>query len=249
MPSVPSQKFANMFRAGHHAWRRCSSVEYCLYAPLSRLASRAPRAGTFVRELLTRDTVRPLVVLGVFAFACTALVPGALAQGGADIPRTPSGRPDLSGNYDTATVTPLQRSRQFGNRATLTAEEVAVIASDPDGLARTFSLAPTGRTSGRRRAPANRSPGLKPAMGPERLRRRGEMDPAARLATSAATTRSGSTAGTPDSRLTASIARRSSSTRRTVDSRRGHRKTGRPRRHGGGLSGRTAGPRGGSRTT
>ena len=87
---------------------------------------------------------RILVLLGVLAFACTALAPAALAQGSADIPRTPSGRPDLSGTYDTATVTPLQRPRQFGNRATLTAEEVAIIASDPDGLARTFSLAPAG---------------------------------------------------------------------------------------------------------
>ncbi len=87
---------------------------------------------------------RLLVCLGVCAFACTAVGPAAFAQGGADIPRTPSGRPDLSGNYDTATVTPLQRPRQFGDRATLTAEEVAIIASDPDGLARTFNLAPAG---------------------------------------------------------------------------------------------------------
>ena len=49
--------------------------------------------------------------LGVLAIVCTALAPAAVAQGGADIPRTPSGRPDLSGNYDTATVTPLQRPR------------------------------------------------------------------------------------------------------------------------------------------
>ena len=86
---------------------------------------------------------RILTFLGVFTMACT-LAPVVLAQGSADIPRTPSGRPDLSGSYDTATVTPLQRAPQFGERATLTAEEVAVIASDPDGLARTFSLAPTG---------------------------------------------------------------------------------------------------------
>jgi hypothetical protein len=87
---------------------------------------------------------RLLACLGVLAVAGTALAPVALAQGGADIPRTPSGRPDLSGSYDTATVTPLQRPRGFGNRATLTAEEVAIIASDPDGLAQTFNLAPAG---------------------------------------------------------------------------------------------------------
>ena len=85
-----------------------------------------------------------LACLGVLAITGTALAPVALAQSGADIPRTPSGRPDLSGSYDTATVTPLQRPRHFGNRATLTAEEVAVIASEPDGLAQTFGLAPAG---------------------------------------------------------------------------------------------------------
>ena len=87
---------------------------------------------------------RILACLCVLAIACTPLAPAAIAQGGADIPRTPSGHPDLSGNYDTATVTPLQRPSRFGNRATLTAEEVAIIASDPDGLARTFNLAPAG---------------------------------------------------------------------------------------------------------
>ena len=69
---------------------------------------------------------------------------GAWAQSGADIPRTASGRPDLSGSYDTATVTPLQRPRAFGDRLTLTAEEAAIVASDPDGLASTFNLAPAG---------------------------------------------------------------------------------------------------------
>ena len=82
--------------------------------------------------------------LGVFAIVGLVLTPLALAQGRGDIPRTPSGRPDLSGSYDTATVTPLQRPTQFGDRTTLTAEEVAIIASDPDGLAQTFSLAPAG---------------------------------------------------------------------------------------------------------
>ena len=67
---------------------------------------------------------------------------GVYAQ--TNIPRTPSGRPDFSGTYDTATVTPLQRPREFGNRLTLTEEEAAVVSSDPDGLARTFELAPAG---------------------------------------------------------------------------------------------------------
>ena len=55
-PSVPSQKFADIFRAGHPGWRRCSSLKYSRYSRSSRLAIRAPRSGKFVSEFLTRDT-------------------------------------------------------------------------------------------------------------------------------------------------------------------------------------------------
>ena len=89
---------------------------------------------------MTGRTVRLLggitMALGVAAPLVSAQVEG--------IPRTPSGRPDLSGTYDTATLTPLQRPREFGERLTLTAEEVAIINSDPDGLATVFGLAPAG---------------------------------------------------------------------------------------------------------
>ena len=43
------------------------------------------------------------------------------------IPRTPSGRPDLSGNYDISTLTPLQRRPEFGERRAFTADEAAEI--------------------------------------------------------------------------------------------------------------------------
>ena len=80
----------------------------------------------------------------VLGFAVCGLATAAVALAQTDIPRTPSGRPDLSGSYDTATVTPLQRPQEFGDRLTLTAEEVAIVASDPDGPARTFHLEPAG---------------------------------------------------------------------------------------------------------
>jgi len=35
-------------RAGHPGWRRCSSLKYTPYSRSSRLASRAPRSGTYV---------------------------------------------------------------------------------------------------------------------------------------------------------------------------------------------------------
>ena len=52
----------------------------------------------------------------------------AVAQGsGLGIPRTPSGRPDLSGTYDPATLTPLERPEQLGTKLILTEEEAALL--------------------------------------------------------------------------------------------------------------------------
>ena len=86
---------------------------------------------------------RTAAVLGVWGMAVVVLAPGAAdAQG---LPRTASGRPDLSGTYDTATLTPLQRPERFGDKLVLSEEEAAAIvreefdrnasrneASDPD---------------------------------------------------------------------------------------------------------------------
>ncbi len=46
----------------------------------------------------------------------------------ADAPRKPKGPPDLSGTYDVATLTPLQRPEKFGDKLALTDEEAAAIA-------------------------------------------------------------------------------------------------------------------------
>ena len=40
-------------------------------------------------------------------------------------PRMPSGKPDFSGNYDTSSLTPMNRPEEFGDREFYTAEEVA----------------------------------------------------------------------------------------------------------------------------
>ena len=40
-----------------------------------------------------------------------------------DVPRRPDGRPDLSGTYDTATLTPIQRRPEIGERRILTPAE------------------------------------------------------------------------------------------------------------------------------
>ena len=60
-----------------------------------------------------------------------------------DIPRRPDGRPDLSGNYDTATLTPIQRRPEVGDRRTFTAAE-----AEADG-ARHRGLGRGGREAGR----------------------------------------------------------------------------------------------------
>ena len=60
-------------------------------------------------------TTRVPVMLGVVPLALTMLAPVALAQQRADMPRTADGRPDLSGTYDIATLTPLQRPADLGD--------------------------------------------------------------------------------------------------------------------------------------
>ena len=58
----------------------------------------------------------------------TAWPLAAMAQSNGDITRTSSGRPDLSGFYDTSTLTPLQRPTDLGDQLTLTEEDAAAIA-------------------------------------------------------------------------------------------------------------------------
>ena len=47
----------------------------------------------------------------------------------ADIPRTADGSPDLTGTYDVATLTPLERPKEFGNNLYMTREEADRIAA------------------------------------------------------------------------------------------------------------------------
>ncbi len=54
----------------------------------------------------------------------------AAASPAQEIPRMPSGKPDLSGTYDGATLTPLVRPREYGNNLYLTPEEAERIAEE-----------------------------------------------------------------------------------------------------------------------
>ena len=66
---------------------------------------------------------RTLILTILLAFAAT----GAIVASD-DIPRRHDGKPDLSGTYDIATLTPLQRPAQYGDNLTLTPEEAKAIA-------------------------------------------------------------------------------------------------------------------------
>ena len=56
----------------------------------------------------------------------------AMAQD--DYPRTPSGKPDFSGNYDISTLTPYQRPTRFGDRMYLNEEEVQALRDREMGI-------------------------------------------------------------------------------------------------------------------
>ncbi len=64
-----------------------------------------------------------LLVATLAAFAAA----GAIAASD-DVPRRHDGKPDLTGTYDVATLTPLQRPPQYGDNLTLTPEEAQAIA-------------------------------------------------------------------------------------------------------------------------
>jgi hypothetical protein len=52
----------------------------------------------------------------------------------ADVPRTPSGRPDLSGTYDIANLTPFERDPKYGDRLVMTDEEARAIEAQIAGF-------------------------------------------------------------------------------------------------------------------
>ena len=160
---------------------------------------------------------RPRVAAALAAVLAVALLapPAASAQeDGAELPRRADGRPDLSGTYDTATLTPLQRPERFGDRLTLTPEEAATVAADPFALRAFFNIAPSG--SDERGGNFNAEAGDPNREAPPA----GGDGSAGAAGMSVATTRSGSTAAPASSSSTASGGRRSSPTRRTGGGRR-----------------------------
>ena len=61
-----------------------------------------------------------------------------------DIPRTPEGRPDLSGTYNVATLTPTERPPALGEQLALSDEEAAAVAKRAEATARALDRASSG---------------------------------------------------------------------------------------------------------
>jgi hypothetical protein len=78
---------------------------------------------------------------GVLAVTVVVSVSTAFAQAPtSDIPRRPDGRPDLSGMYDIATLTPLQRPVELADKLVLTEEEAATLAAGASSLEGLFNI-------------------------------------------------------------------------------------------------------------
>ena len=71
---------------------------------------------------LFRNAVTIAVATGLALLVPTASVAGD------DIPRTASGRPDLGGTYDVATLTPLERPEEYGDNLYISVEDAKKIA-------------------------------------------------------------------------------------------------------------------------
>lgn len=75
-----------------------------------------------------RET-RAMRTLIASTLAVAAVVLGLPAQAD-DVPRTPAGRPDFTGTYNVATLTPLRRPEMFGDNLVLDPAEAARIADE-----------------------------------------------------------------------------------------------------------------------
>jgi hypothetical protein len=94
---------------------------------------------------------RLLLLLALLALTSTGglLALPAEADAANDIPRTSSGRPDLSGTYDIATLTPLQRPAEFGDNLYMSQEKANEILERN----RQFLAKQSAQSEGDREAP------------------------------------------------------------------------------------------------
>jgi len=86
-----------------------------------------------------RINARAIAWLGVLAAATIAMAqtpaprstrPAPAARSASSVPRTPWGAPDLQGIWNTNTLVPFERPREFGTRAVMTGQEHAKALAD-----------------------------------------------------------------------------------------------------------------------
>ena len=81
-----------------------------------------------MKALRIRSTRRGCTTFAVTGLTSLLLSAVSFSQEpGSDIPRRADGRPDLTGTYDVATLTPLERPVEYGDKLALTDEEAAEI--------------------------------------------------------------------------------------------------------------------------
>ena len=78
---------------------------------------------------MLRGSIRSTFPIAILLSLFLAAVAG-LASASEKDPRMPSGKPDFSGTYDAATLTPLTRPREYGDNLYLTPEEAEKIAEE-----------------------------------------------------------------------------------------------------------------------
>ncbi len=74
------------------------------------------------RSLLWSSVTAMVVAAGLISLSAQSAAPRAATN-----PRTADGHPDLQGFYDVATITPVERPAQFGDRMNLTRQEVQAL--------------------------------------------------------------------------------------------------------------------------
>tara|TARA_B100002003_G_C14144621_1_gene550322 strand:- start:806 stop:1876 length:1071 start_codon:yes stop_codon:yes gene_type:complete len=80
----------------------------------------------FIGNILPQEETMKKTLVALITALPVIFVPAlVIAQDG--FPRTPSGKPDFSGNYDISTLTPFERPTAFGDRLYLNPEEVQAL--------------------------------------------------------------------------------------------------------------------------
>ena len=107
---------------------------------------------------------RAAPAISLFAASALLVAASAVAAGEDDIPRTASGKPDLTGRYNIASSTPFERPSEFGDKLFLTVEEAEdLMERNRAAVARSYAASDPERSAPP--AGGDGSPGAAGAVG------------------------------------------------------------------------------------